>query len=197
MSARAIITTLLVGASCTAWNALTCVPVSAASEVPSSDAFSFNGGFTSHLLQHPGAHLGSEYRLARFAQFESLAAATLQFHHRPDAEAAYGLHARWGQRYTASFGLSFESYLGVGLQYTRYQTPVFEFEDAVASKVEHERSRLGFVPQLAFGPGYDFVRLTQVPIRIYAHPAVMIVYPDQNDAFQAALNFELGLAWTP
>lgn len=200
MIGRARVTTLLVAVCGPAWSAASCPAAygaNAASEEVSSGTFSVNAGFTSHLLQDPGAHLGGEYRLARFAQFESFAAAVLQFHHRQAAETAYGLHARWGQRYTSSFGLSFESQLGLGLQYTRYQTPVFEFEDAIASTVEHESARFGFVPQLSFGPGYDFACLTQVPIRIYARPAVMLVYPDQNDAFQAALNLELGLTWTP
>jgi len=157
----------------------------------------FFGGFTLHDLAHRGLHLGAEYMLATTTHFQSFAAAAFQAYSQPDTESGYALHARWGHRYTASFGFTFDHYIGLGVQYTRYDTTVFEFRNAVARAVERTESRIAFAPQFVFGPGYDFERLLRVPLHVYARPGVVFIYPDLNDAFQASVIAELGLRWTP
>lgn len=164
---------------------------------PAPAPWAFFGGFTSHALASPGVHLGAEYSLARAGGFESLAVAAVQVHDQPNTETGVALHARWGHRYTAGFGLTFDSQLGLGAQYTRYDTTVFEFQDSRATAVESTDARVSFSPQVVFGPGYDFEPALGLPISLYARPGVVLLYPDLNQAFQAFVIAELGLSWTP
>jgi hypothetical protein len=159
--------------------------------------WSFYGGLTSHELSSPGLHAGVEYALATTRHFQSLAAASLQAYSEADTEAGYALHARWGHRYTAGFGLTFESHLGIGAQYTRWDTTVFVFRGAISRAEERSRSGIAFSPHVVFGPGYDFERAFGLPLHLYLRPGVVLIYPDLNDAFQAAVIAELGLRWTP
>ena len=172
-------------------------PTEAGSAAPRAAAWSFFGGFTSHELSNPGLHLGAEYPIATTSHFRSLVAGAFQLYHQPDTETGYALHARWGQRYETNFGLTFDNYLGVGLQYTRYATPVFVFRDSMATADERSESRLSFSPHLVFGLGYDFERVLGAPLALYARPGVALLYPDLNEAFQAFVVAELGLRWTP
>jgi hypothetical protein len=159
--------------------------------------WSFFGGYTSHELSNPGLHLGAEYALSATPHFQSLVTGSFQAYDQPEIETGYALHARWGHRYTASFGFTFDSYLGIGAQLTRYDTTVFEFENDVAIADERSESLVAFSPHVVFGPGYDFERLLAVPLHLYARPGVTLVYPDLNDAFQASVIVEIGLRWTP
>jgi hypothetical protein len=159
--------------------------------------WSFFGGFTSHELSNPGLHLGAEYALADTRHFRSLAAAALQAYYQPDTETGVALLARWGHRYTAGFGLTFDSALGVGVQYTRYDTTVFIFEDSMAVAEAESVSRWAFAPHVVFGLGYDFERSLAVPLHLYARPGVTLLYPDSNQAFQAFVILEVGLRWSP
>lgn len=161
-----------------------------------ADVWSIFGGYTSHELANVGVHAGVDYALIDTRHVQSLLTGSLQIYHQDGVETGYALHVRWGQRYTSSFGLAFESYLGVGAQYTQYETPVFEF-DAGAAHTSHRReSLLGFSPHVVFGPSYDFSKLLCVPAVIYARPGVMLLYPDLNLAFQASVIGELGFRWT-
>ncbi len=160
-------------------------------------ARSFFGGFTSQNLSNPGLHLGAECALAMTAHFQSLVVVAFQAYNHPDVESGYALHARWGQRFTASFGLTVDSYLGVGAQYTQYDTTVFEFENSMAFARERNEARVAFSPHIVFRPGYDFERLLSVPLHLYLRPGVALLYPDLNQAFHAFLVAELGLRWTP
>jgi hypothetical protein len=159
--------------------------------------WSLFGGFTYVDFSHPGLHLGAEYALANTAHFQSFAGASFQAYRQPDTESGYALQIRWGHRYTAGFGFTFDHYLGLGVQYARYDTTVFEFRDSIASTKERTESRFAFAPQFVFGPGYDFERVLKVPLHFYARPGLMLVYPDLNDALQASLIAEFGLRWTP
>ena len=79
------------------------------------ESWSFFGGYTAYDLAAPGLHLGAEYPMGITPRFRSLASFAFQGH-AADTQSGYALVARWGHRYTACFGLTFESYLGVGLQ---------------------------------------------------------------------------------
>lgn len=159
--------------------------------------WSFFGGYTSHEFANPGVHLGAEYALATTRHFQTIATASFQAYHQADIETGYALHARWGHRYTAGFGLTFDSYLGLGTQYTRYETTTFDFQDGVGRAREASTVCLGISPHILFGPGYDFRPLLRLPVQFYAHPGVMVLYPDLNEAFQVSVFAELGLRWTP
>jgi len=166
---------------------------------PASPAnpWSFFGGFTWHAFSDPGLNLGAEYALASSPHFRSLASVSFQAYREADVETGYAIRARWGQRFIASFGLTFEDELGAGAQLTRYDTPVFDFQGSVAVASHDTVSRIAFSPDVVLGPGYDFQRLFGVPIQIYARSGFMLIYPDLNFAFQAALIAEFGIRWTP
>jgi len=153
------------------------------------------GGFTAHDFSAPGLHLGGEYALNAERRFRSLLSASLHLHHRANAETAVALHARWGQRYSSDIGLTVESFVGIGIQYTSYDTIAFEFEDSVGRAVEGSASRVAFAPLLVLGPGYDFAPSFGLPLQLYARPGVVVVYPELNQVFQLAAILELGLRW--
>ena len=159
--------------------------------------WSFFGGFTSVGLWHPGLHIGADYALSTTTHFQSLVSASFQAYSQPDVESGYAIHLRWGHRYTASFGFTFDQYLGFGIQHTRYDATVFEFQNSIASARERTESRIAFSPHVVFGPGYDFGRLFNVALHFYARPGLTLIYPDMNDAFQASVTAEVGLRWTP
>lgn len=169
----------------------------AAAAKSSDRPWSFYGGFTWHELSDPGMHLGAEYALVATPHIQSLVAASFQAYVQPDTESGYAVQVRWGQRYTAAFGLTFDSYLGLGVQYTRWDTTAFEFEDSVGQPVPGSQSGVTFVPHVVFGPGYDFDRLLGVPLQFSARPGVMLLYPDMNGAFEASVIVEFSLRWTP
>lgn len=157
----------------------------------------FFGGFTWHELQSPGFHLGGEYAIEASRHFRALVAAALQAYFQPDVESGYAIQLRWGQRYTADFGLTFDHYLGIGVQYTRWETTEFEFEDSVGHASSHTTSGFAFVPHVVFGPGYDFARVLGVPLSLAARPGVILLYPDMNEAFELSFIVEFSLRWTP
>ncbi|HKY34937.1 MAG TPA: hypothetical protein VJN18_03255 [Polyangiaceae bacterium] len=159
--------------------------------------WSFFGGYTSHEFANPGVHLGAEYALATTRHFQTVTTVSFQAYSQPDIESGYAIHTRWGHRYRASFGLTFDSYLGIGAQYTRYETTFFVFRDGVATAKEDSTICLAVSPHILFGPGYDFQLLLRIPLQFYAHPGVMVLYPDLNQAFQVSVFAELGLRWTP
>lgn len=154
------------------------------------------GGYSAYKLSNPGLHLGVEHSLLGTARFQSLATASFHLNHQADAHTAYALQLRWGQRYTAPFGLSLESYLGLGLQITHYETTSFEFIDGVAVEREGGETRFGIAPHVVFGPGYDFAPLLDLPILLYVRPGVQLLYPDLNLALQVAGTIEAGARWT-
>ena len=156
----------------------------------------FFGGDSAHNFSNPGGHLGLEYPLWTSPRFQSIAASSFHVYHQTDTQTGYALQARWGQRYTASFGLSVESFLGVGVQVTHYDTTSFEFSEGVAIEKEGGKTRVALAPHVVFGPGYDFEPLLGVPIHTYVRPGVQLVYPDLNLAFQVAGTLELGVRWT-
>jgi len=166
--------------------------------VPSARArvWSLSGGFTAHDFSNPGLHAGAEYALVTTPQFRSVAAVIFQAYREPQVETGYALYVRWGQRYTAGFGLTFDSYIGLGVQYTRWETAVFEFRDAVGHARERLKTGIALAPQVVFGPGYDFERALGWPLHVYARPGVTLLYPDLNGVFQVSVLAELGLRWT-
>jgi hypothetical protein len=166
-------------------------------EASPANPWSFFGGFTWHGLSDPGLHLGAEYALASTPRFRSFASVSFQAYREAGVETGYAIRASWGQRFTSSFGLTFEDELGAGVQVTRYDTPVFDFQGSVAVASHDTVSRIGFSPDLVLGPGYDFQRLFGVPFQVYARSGFMLIYPDLNFAFQAALIAEFGVRWTP
>jgi hypothetical protein len=172
-------------------------PSASAAEAKIEGPWSFFGGFTWHELSDPGLHLGAEYALAATQHFQTLVAFSFQAYHQPDTESGYAVQVRWGQRYTAGFGLTFEDYLGIGVQYTRWDTTVFEFKDSIGRAVPQTRSGMTFAPHIVFGPGYDFDRLLGVPLQVAARPGVTLLYPDMNGTFQVSAMIEFSLRWTP
>jgi hypothetical protein len=163
---------------------------------PPARAWSYFGGYTSHQLTNPGLHIGAEYPLTATAHFESLVAIAVLAYSQLNVERGYALHARWGQRLSTTFGLTFEGYFGVGAQLTTYNTTAYQFDDAVAVTKQGTTTRLAFAPNLVFGPGFDLERAWGIPFHLYAHPGVMLRYPDLNLGFQASIIAELGLRWT-
>lgn len=107
-------------------------------------AWSLWGGFLSHELSNPGVHVGVEYALETTRHFQTLAAASLQMYSQPDTETAWFLQARWGHRYTSGFGVTFDQFLGVGAQYTRYDVRVFEFDGQRGVARSEPEDVLGF-----------------------------------------------------
>jgi hypothetical protein len=159
-------------------------------------AWSYFGGYTSHQFANPGLHIGAEVPLTATSHFESLVSIAALAYFQLNTEHGYALHARWGQRYSASFGLTFEGYFGLGAQLTTYNTTAYEFDDAVAVVKRDTTTRLALAPNLVFGPGFDLERVWAIPVHLYAHPGVMLRYPDLNLGFQASIIAELGLRWT-
>ena len=154
------------------------------------------GGFTSHELSAPGLHLGAAYDVEATQHFRSLVSASVQGYREPSTELGLALQLRWGQRYTASFGLTLESFLGVGVQYTRWTTTAFVFRDGMGHAQEDARSGVSFAPHVSLGPGYDFAPLLGLPIQLYARPGLQLAYPDFNGLLKLSLTAELGLRWT-
>lgn len=170
--------------------------VSAAAAAPERP-WSFWGGFLSHEFSNPGFHAGVEYALETTRHFQTLATVSLQMYDQADTETAWALQARWGHRYTSGLGITFDHFLGLGTQYTRYDVTAFQFDDGQGVPVSQIDDVFGLQVNLMFGPGFDFGRLLEVPVHLYARPGIIVVYPDLNDAFQLSVVGELGLRWTP
>jgi hypothetical protein len=162
---------------------------------PRAQTWSLFAGYTSHELSNPGFHFGTEYPLASTAHFQSIVSGSFQAYYQQNTETGVALHARWGQRYTSSWGFTFESFLGVGAQYTEYAWLVFKFDDSTGTAMEGAQYRLAFSPHIVFGPGYDFDQLLALPLHVYARPGVVMVYPDLNETFQAFVIAEIGMRW--
>jgi hypothetical protein len=160
-------------------------------------ALSVQGGFTASSVSRVGAHAGLEHRLVEAGAFRSVAGALLYVLHRGDTQDAFGLAVRWGQRYAARFGLSFESHVGLGLQATRYDTTSFDFTTPVAVERRSQSTRLGVAPHVLLGVGFDLEPLLHLPLQVYVRPGVTVLLPDLNLAFQTATFAELGVRWTP
>jgi hypothetical protein len=153
------------------------------------------GGFSSHAFSEAGFHLGGEYALARSQRFDSHLQLGLQAYGFGATETGYALQLRWGQRYVAPFGLTLETQLGIGVQYSRWETTVFTFEDARGKPETRTRSGGSLIPHVMVGPGYDFSALLDVPLQLYARAGLLLLYPDMNEVFHLSAVAELGLRW--
>ena len=154
-------------------------------------------GFSSHAFAEAGFHLGGEYDLAQSERFVSMLQLGVQAYGFGARETGYAIQLRWGQRYTAPFGLTLESYLGVGAQYSLWETTVFTFEGSRGSAATDTRSGASIIPHVMLGPGYDLRPLFAVPLQVYARAGLVVLYPDMNEVFHLSALAELGLRWTP
>jgi hypothetical protein len=154
-------------------------------------------GFSSHAFAEAGFHLGGEYALMRSEHFESMLHLAFQAYGFGAIETGYALQLRWGQRYTASYGLTLDSYLGIGAQYSQWENTVFTFKDDRAEAEKQTRSGASLIPHVVIGPGYDLSRLFAIPLHIYARAGLLLLYPDMNDVFHLSAVAEIGIRWVP
>jgi hypothetical protein len=154
-------------------------------------------GFSSHALAEAGFHLGGEYTLMHDERFESMLHLAIQAYGFGAIETGYAVQLRWGQRYTAPFGLTLESYLGVGAQYSLWENTVFTFTGSRGRASTETRTGIAIIPHVMFGPGYDLRRLFAIPLHVYARAGLLLLYPDMNAVFHLSAVAEVGLRWTP
>jgi opacity protein-like surface antigen len=189
--------------ACAALAVLLCValPSSAArawfDESQPRSPWSLFAGFSSHAFAEAGFHLGGEYALLQGERFESMLHLAVQAYGFGASETGYALQLRWGQRYTAPFGLTLESYLGVGAQYSLWENTVITFMDSRGRATTETRTGVSIIPHVMFGPGYDLSRLFAIPLHVYARAGLLLLYPDMNEVFHLSAVAELGLRWTP
>lgn len=188
--------TVVVACSMVAWIASLGGVAHADSAERAEHPWSVFAGYHSHAFSEPGVQLGGEYALVGTEHFASLLQATVLTYGFGARETGYALQARWGQRYTASFGLTIDSYFGLGVQYTVWETTTFQFKGGRAEAQQSTRTGAALVPHFALGLGYDFARLSAVPLHVYARAGLTLLYPDLNDVFNLSAFAELGVRWT-
>jgi hypothetical protein len=152
-------------------------------------------GYNGFKIANPGLQIGLEKYLATTQNFQVIGGLYLQFHTQKDKQTAFGLNARFGQRYTTNFGLMLESHLGIGVQQTRYTAQTFDLTTTPVTESTKNVSKLGLKPNIAMGFGYDFGKKTDFPAVFYVRPSVSCLFPDVNLVLQTSINLEMGVVY--
>ena len=168
-----------------------------ANGTPKNEKLGFFLGYYGYQFGNLGLQLGIENYLATTRNFKIIWSSYLQFHHRDERQTAVALITRIGQRYTMNFGLTLETHLGIGFQYTNYIQPVYHLGTATPNRTTTNTGKVAAAPNLALGIGYDFSKTTKLPITYYLRAGLAWTFPDLNLVFNTAGFFETGIIYRP
>lgn len=160
-----------------------------------TDKIAKNGysvGYTSYKLIGNGISLGSESYYGASKTHKVVASLNASLLFQKDIMNAQNLTAKIGQRYTSSFGLFLESYVGLGVQNSQFIEKTYELT-VIETKINSNKiNKLGLAPNLTLGLGYDFSKKSSFPAKLYLRPSFNWLYPDKNLVFQSSTNLEFG-----
>jgi hypothetical protein len=164
---------------------------------PSKERFGFGISYYGYKFKYPGLQLSAENYLATTKNFQVIAAALLQTYWQKEKQSAVAFALRFGQRYTTSWGLMLESYLGIGMQETYYKLKSEDLTTSPPSESIDKVHKFGAIGLISIGLGYDFSKKTKLPFIIYGMPTMRWLYPDQNLIFVTNSFLEIGVIYKP
>ena len=164
---------------------------------PKNSQYGFSLGYFGYKLYAKGVQLGVERYLATTNNFNVIGSLNMIYYNETGIQSAISLNARIGQRFTTNFGLFMETSLGLGVQQTYFTTQIFDYNNGVATVTTSKSSKLGVLPNIAIGIGYDFTKKFDSPVKLYLRPAFYWLYPDRNLLFQSAYALEAGIIYMP
>jgi len=158
---------------------------------PSNQRFALSIGFYGFSGKNPGIQIGLENYLATTQNFQIIGGLFLQLYSQKEKQSGIAINARIGQRYTSNAGLMFESYLGIGPEWTTYKSRVSDY--ALSKTSIEKKSKWGIIPNIAIGAGFDSNRISDSPLLYYLRSSASWLIPDRNLLFQSKLNLEAGV----
>lgn len=152
-------------------------------------------GYLGYKLQNPGFQLGIEKSFGEVNKHQIIKSLNVFYYNQKHLQSAIAINAKFGQRYTNKIGLNFETFFGMGVQYTTFTNYSFDFNGSQSVKSINKMSKWGVTPNITLGLGYDFFKKSNNPITVYARPSFYWLYPDKNNVLQTSSALEIGFIY--
>lgn len=164
---------------------------------PKNQRFGFFAGYVGEQVINPGFQIGMEYYLATTPNFQVLSSFHYAFFSQADVYQAHLLTPRVGFRYTADFGLTLGSFLGLGYLFRRFEYDQYKL-NAQGDLVNVGRAGVSsMVPNVTAELGYDLSRVSDLDVKLYIRPGFQFYYPNGFVTFDATYFAEIGLIYVP
>ncbi|MEM9833857.1 MAG: hypothetical protein AAF944_24720 [Bacteroidota bacterium] len=157
----------------------------------------FFAGYNGFRFGNFGLQIGAENYLATARNFQIIGISSLQFYTQKEVQSGIDLNFRFGQRFTANYGVLLESYIGLGVAHTTYSSPTIDFTTTTGDSSVTKSSKWGVKPNITLGIGYDFNRKLDLSLITYARTNISWLYPDRNLVFQTIPFLEVGIVIMP
>lgn len=164
---------------------------------PLDERFGFSIGYFGDKLVNYGYLLAFENYIATTQNFNILGTIQFSNYFVNQNFTAITLLPRIGLRYTANFGLSLESHLGIGYLHRFYNYDEYAVNAQGQVVVKGKASQASFMPSICLGLGYDFRRKTNLSLLYFLRASLNYSYPNKHFFFEASYAIETGFTYIP
>ena len=164
---------------------------------PISEQFGFSMGYFGDKISNSGIQIGVENYLATTNNYKIIGSFHFATFGVKQIFTAISFNPRIGLRYTADFGLTLESHIGLGYLQRFYKYDEFDVNSTGQIISKGKASQVSAMPNFALGVGYDFRKKTNLPILFFVRASVNYNYPNKFYLFEASYALETGLIYVP
>jgi hypothetical protein len=161
----------------------------------SSQKFGLSVAYFGNKFTEAGAQIGLERYWATTPNFRVIGSLQASAFGKKDLYKAVSINPRVGVRYTSNWGLTAEWHLGLGYQHRFFDYDQFLIDDEGNIVQKGKAGQSSAMPNIAFGLGYDFSRISNLPANLYLRPGFYWTYPNQHFGFEASYALEAGLVF--
>jgi hypothetical protein len=164
---------------------------------PRDHQYGFFLGYYGNKINEPGVAFGVEKYLATTPNYQVTGSLFSAFFGKKEMYYSFVLSPRIGLRYTAMWGLTLESHMGIGYAYRHFNYDQYELNKDGEIVDKGKAGISSAMPNFAFGLGYDFSRKANLPVKLFVRPSCSLNYPGGHILFQASYAIETGIIYVP
>jgi hypothetical protein len=150
-------------------------------------------GYFGNKLTEAGTQVGLENYLATTTNFQVISSLHVNVFHKTNLHTGISLNPRIGVRHTANWGLTTEGHLGLGYLHRFFAYDQYKLDESGAIVKQGKAGQSSAMPNIALGLGYDFSRVSRLPVALYLRPSVNWTYPSKHFGFEASYAAEAGI----
>lgn len=164
---------------------------------PKNQRLGFSVGYYGHKITNTGVQIGLERYLSTTQNFNVLASFMFTGFSVKDVYKAVSFTPRIGFRYTANWGLTAETAIGLGYLQRFYQYEQYDLNDN-GQLVKTGKAKLASaMPNFTVGVGYDFRKKTGLNALYFIRFGMNYNYPNKHYFYDQSTALETGIVWVP
>jgi hypothetical protein len=164
---------------------------------PIENRYGFSFNYFGHKITSPGFQMGVESYLATTKNYNVIGSVFFTNYFVDKNYTAIALNPRIGLRYTANFGLTLESHLGMGYLHRFFQFNEYDVNTNGQLISKGKASQASVMPNLAVGIGYDLRKKLNLQIIYVIRASINYNYPNRHLLFEAFQALETGIVYVP